>query len=182
MTRFTLLAIAALLAGAAFARAQDDDDSKKSLMFGFGAGYGYGKAQAEAQESVRRAEDMEQLRQEANQERKEALREAKEYADRAAALGNHPVINRPTVVNRPVVQPIPTPTPTVVNYQTLNQDVQPLPKNLQATSEEIQRNRAKDIADEQKRKEALAKTAAEAIRQGEGVSSDRIISAKPTPW
>jgi hypothetical protein len=53
---------------------------------------------------------------------------------------------------------------------------------LQATSEEIQRNRAKDIADEQKRKEALAKTAAEAIRQGEGVSSDRIISAKPTPW
>jgi hypothetical protein len=118
MIRFTLLVTATLLAGTAFARAQDDDDSKKALMFGLGAGYGYGKAEAEAKESVRQAENMERLRQEANQERKDALREAKEYNDRAAALGNHPVINRPTVVKRPVVQPIPTPTPTVVDYVT----------------------------------------------------------------
>jgi hypothetical protein len=152
-------------------------------MFGLGAGYGYGKAEAEAQESVRRAEDMERLRQEANQERKDALREAKEYADRAAALGNHPVINRPTVVHRPVVQPIPSPTPTVVNYQTLNQDVQPLPDKLKATSEEIQRNRAKEIAEEQKRQQALAQGVREA-HQARGYYEDTtaLTGTKPTPW
>jgi hypothetical protein len=182
MTRLSLLATAALLAGTAFARAQDENDSRKFLMFGLGAGYGYGKAEAETQESVREAEDMERLRQEARQDQQNALREAKEYADRAAALGIHPVINAPKVANRPVVQPIPTPTPTVVNYQTLNQDVQPLPPNLRATDEEIQRNRAKDIADEKKRMAALAKSAAEAIQRAQGVSSTRIIDSTPAPW
>jgi hypothetical protein len=177
------------LAGTAFARAQDDDDSKKALMFGLGVGYGYGKAEVEALESVRRAEDMERLRQEANQERKDALREAKEYADRAAALGNHPVTNRPTVVHRPVVQPIPSPTPTVVSYQTLNQDIQPLPDNL--TSEEIQRNRAKEIAEERKRQQALTQVVREAY-QARGYCEDTttvtgakpttVTGAKPTPW
>jgi type I site-specific restriction endonuclease len=183
MTRLSLLATAALLAGTAFARAQGyDDDSRKFLMFGLGEGYGYGKAEAETQESVREAEDMERLRQETRQDQQNALREAKEYADRAAASGNHPVINRPTVVDRPVVRPIPTQTPTVVNYQTLNQDVQPLPDDLKATSEEIQRNRAKDIAEEQKRQQALAQAVREAHQaRGYFEGTTTYISAIPTP-
>jgi hypothetical protein len=123
MTRFALLPTAALLPGTAFAGAQDDDDSKKFLMFGLGAGCGYGKAEAGTQESVRRAEeplreteDMERLRQEARQDYQNSLREVRGYADRATGMGNHPVINRPTVVDRPVVRAIPTLMPTVVNY------------------------------------------------------------------
>ena len=124
---------------------------------------------------------MERLRQEARQDQQNALREAKEYADRAAASGNHPVTNRPTVVDRPVVRPIPTQT-MVMNYQTLNQDVQPLPDNLKATSEEIQRNRAKDIAEEQKQQQALAQAVREA-HQARGYFEDTTthISAIPTP-
>jgi FtsZ-interacting cell division protein ZipA len=182
MTRLSLLAIAALLVGTAFARTQDDDDSKKSLMFGLGFGYAYGRAEAETQERVRRAEDMERVRQEAREDQQNALREAKEYADRAAALGNHPVINRPAVVNRPVVRRIPTPTPTVVNYQTVNEDAQPLPDNLKATSEEIQRNRAKDKTEEQKRQQALAQTVREEHQtHGYFENTTALIGAKPTP-
>ena len=74
MTRLSLLATAALLAGTAFARAQDHENSTKFLMFGLGVGYGYGKAEAETQESVREAEDMERLRQETRQDQQNALR------------------------------------------------------------------------------------------------------------
>jgi hypothetical protein len=172
MTRLALLATAALLVFTAFARAQDDADSTKFLMLGLGVGYGYGKAEAETQERVRRAEDMERIR----QDQQNAMREAKEYANRAAALGNQPVIKRP------VVRQIPTQTPTVVNYQTLNQGVQPLPSNLKATSEEIQRNRAKDITEEQKRQQALAQTVQEEHQShGYFENTTALIAARPTP-
>ena len=105
---------------------------------------------------------MERLRQETREEERNAVREAREYADRAAASKNHPVINRPTVANRPVVRPITPQTPTVVNCQSPKEDVQPLPDSLKATSEEIQRNRVKDLVDEQKRQQALARAVRDA--------------------
>jgi hypothetical protein len=73
--------------------------------------------------------------------------------------------------------PSPTPTPG---------PLQPLPENFRATSDEIQRNRARDISEEQKRQQALDK----AEREARGDSSPTpgkvvpgiIIGATPAPW
>ena len=63
----------------------------------------------------------------------------------------------------------PTPTPG---------PIQPLPDNLRATAEEIQRNRAKDLAEEEQRKQSLQK----ARGDSSPTPGDVIIGATPAPW
>jgi hypothetical protein len=64
--------------------------------------------------------------------------------------------------------------------------VQPVPDDLKATPEEIQRNIAKEKAEEEKRKQALQKAEREA--QGDSSPTPRkdipkvIIGATPAPW
>jgi hypothetical protein len=60
--------------------------------------------------------------------------------------------------------------------------VQPLPKNLRATSEEIQRNRAKDLAEEEQRKQTLLKLQKQEQEQRQGNNdTPAIIGAKAAP-
>jgi len=103
------------------------------------------KMRQEAKEEAKEQEaKREQEAKEAKQEQQAVMRSAQEYNERAADLGKHPVINE-----------TPKPTPQIIV---------PLPQSLEATPEEIARNRARDIAEEQKRQAMLEKAVHNAIK------------------